>query len=168
MILKNNNSVKWLLFGMMAALWFTTISCAPIKRHDRIVRKYPFVHTLDSVTIVDTVKISVPEIHFDTVVQIDQLHDTVEFIKDRYHTKIWKIAGDDKIYVDGGCDPIVIEKIVTKRVPVTVYKDAKNDMLRNAFILFVVIFILLSIFNHYRKRKNECNLPDNSAGQSFE
>lgn len=164
MTLKNSNPFKMLLFISMAAMWFSCLSCAPIKRHDRIVRKYPFVHTMDSVVITDTVRISIPEVHFDTVVQIDQLHDTVEFVKDHYHTKLWKIAGDDKIYVDGGCDPIYIEKIITKKVPVTVYKNVKSDLLRNAFILFVIIFILLSILNHYRKRKNECNLPDNSAG----
>lgn len=164
MTLKNSNQLNLLLIFMMVAIWFSCLSCAPMKRHDRIVKKYPFVHTIDSVIVSDTVKITIPEVHFDTIVQIDQLHDTVEFIKDHYHTKLWKIAGDDKIYVDGGCDPIIVEKVITKKVPVTVYKSQKSDFLRNAFILFVIVFILLSILNHYRKQKNECNLPDNSAG----
>jgi hypothetical protein len=44
------------------------LSCSPIRRHDRLVRKYPFVHTVDSIKMIDTILITTEKVIADTVV----------------------------------------------------------------------------------------------------
>ena len=86
------------------------VSCSPIRRHSRLVEKYPFVHTVDSVTIVDTFTVIVPETKVDTVVKLKTLRDTVTITKDRLKVKLFTVH--DSVYIEGSCDTVTVEKIV--------------------------------------------------------
>ena len=63
------------------------ISCTPQRRFDRLVKKYPYLLTNDSLvirdTIRDTVRITIPEVEVDTVVKIKELYDTITIEKER-------------------------------------------------------------------------------------
>lgn len=88
-------------------------SCSPIYRHDRLVRKYPYVHTvIDTVERVETLRVYVPGAAADTVFWDKVRKDTVTLYKDRLTVKYFRDG--DTVYLSGKCDPIV------KRVPYTI------------------------------------------------
>lgn len=132
------------------------IGCAPIKRHDRLVRKYPFVHQNDTVIVRDTVRVTVPEVKIDTVFNESKLYDTIYLQKDHVKFKIWKVIGDTNVYVSGGSEKIIVEKIRNHKVPVTVYKE-RNPELRKALVWILIIMVGLSITNHYLRGRNQVN-----------
>lgn len=164
--MKASNKILYLLAGIgVAGLMFLT-SCAPIKRHDRIARKYPFVHKADSVTVVDTVQIKVPEIKVDTVFLESMLYDTVTITDtlQKLTVKLWKIPGEpEKIYIKGGVKEIIVERIITRKVPVTVYEE-RNPWLRNLIIWVIIILVIISLLNHHRKRIIERRIIEKPIG----
>lgn len=116
----------------------TLASCGPIKRHDRIVRKYPFVHTERIDTIRDTVKITIPKIEVDTQFHMKYLRDTVTIERNRLKIRMFTIH--DSIYVDGECDSVTVEKVVERIVPVTVYEE-RNRKWWWFIIPLILIFV---------------------------
>lgn len=129
-------------------------SCAPIKRHQRLVKKYPFVHTNDTVVVRDTVKVFVPKIEFDTVFHKVHMKDTVTIIKDRMKVQFYTVH--DSIYLNAECDTVTIEKIIEKKVPVKYY-EAKNDTPYQKYLIWILIglFILGLLFMLSKFKKNE-------------
>jgi len=104
------------------------ISCTPQRRFDRLVKKYPYLLTSDTLvvrdTIRDTIRITVPEVEVDTIVSVKELYDTIILEKDRIKVKVWRVK--DKVYINGRCDTIYIEKpierIVYRKIPVKYYQ----------------------------------------------
>jgi hypothetical protein len=128
-------------------------SCAPIKRHARLVDKYPFVHTTDTVLLIDTFKVFIPEVKIDTVFSLQQLIDTVTIEKDRLKIKVYTVK--DKIYISGKCDTVIVEKIITRKIPVKYYVEKKEfKILPWLIVAGIVLFTLYSLF---RKREDEEN-----------
>lgn len=130
----------------------TLLSCSPAKRFNRLITKYPYLLTTDSVVVHDTVRIVVPEVHTDTVVTLKELTDTVVLTKDRVTVKAWYVPKEKKVYLQGKCDPVYITKVVTKKIPVKYYehypwwKKFLNNALAFLFILGILylIYILVS------------------------
>ena len=123
-------------------------ACAPIKRHARLVEKYPFVHTQDTVEIRDTIRITVPEIRIDSVFSYKMLLDTVTLEKENLKVKIYRVR--DSIYVMAKADTITLTKEIIKKVPVRYYVDKKRiDWLKILVILAIVGFTLYALI---RKR----------------
>ena len=119
-------------------------SCSPIKRFTRLIEKYPYLITTDTVVIKDTITLYVPEVHTDTVVTLKQLIDTVTLTKDRVTVKTWYVPKEKKVYIQGKCDPIYITKIVERKVPVKYYeKDPWWKKLLNNLLAIFIIFALL-------------------------
>lgn len=148
-------------FGLAGAL----IACAPVKRHARLVEKYPFVHTQDTVEIRDTVRITVPEIRIDSVFSYKMLLDTVTLEKENLKIKIYRIR--DSIYVTAKSDTITLTKEIIKKVPVRYYIEKKHrDWLKILVILAIVAFTLYALFRkrhgiHINLGQNEKqNTPD--------
>jgi hypothetical protein len=56
---------------------FLLLSCTPQKRFNRLITKHPYLLTIDTVVIHDTIHIVVPEVDVDTVVEEKTLFDTV-------------------------------------------------------------------------------------------
>lgn len=117
------------------------ISCSPMKRHSRIVRKYPFVHTTDSVKLIDTIFIETDAVYYDTVVQDNLLFDTIILEKENLKVEVFRIK--DSVYINGKCDTIFVDKIVERNIPVRYYKE-KNKI--NLTLLIWLISFALIIF----------------------
>jgi hypothetical protein len=136
-------------FGLAGSIF----ACSPIERHSRLVEKYPFVHTQDTVKIVDTVRITVPRIKVDTVLSLKMLTDTVIIEKDRLKIKLYRVR--DSIYLEGKVDTLFIEKEVIRKVPVRYYVEKKRrDYLKIFVILSIVGFTLYALFRNRDKRIN--------------
>ena len=114
-------------------IFFT--SCSPIRRHDRIVRKYPFVHTTDSVTLIDTIRVTTDRVVSDTIVHESLLFDTVIVTKDNLTVKVVKIR--DSVYINGECDPIIINKVIERKIPVKYYE-------KKSFNWWIIVVVALS------------------------
>ena len=114
-------------------IFFT--SCSPIRRHDRIVRKYPFVHTTDSIKMIDTIQVITDKVVVDTVFGINELPDGVVVEKDNLKIKL--ITVKDSIYVDGQCDTIFIDKVVERTIPVKYYE-------KKSFNWWIIVVVALS------------------------
>ena len=130
-------------------------SCSPTKRFTRLIEKYPYLITTDTVVIKDTITLYVPEVHTDTVVTLKQLIDTITISKDRVTVKTWYVPKEKKVYIQGKCDPVYITKIVERKIPVKYYekypwwKKLLNNLL--AFlIIFVVLYILYRAYKFFR------------------
>lgn len=121
---------------------FIFISCSPIQRHARIVKKFPYVHRVDSVKLIDTIRINTNKVISDTVVYEKYLLDTIVLTKDNLTVKVLRFR--DSIYINGECDTIFVEKIIERNIPVKYYKENK----KNTFYwqIFAVILILIIIY----------------------
>ncbi len=134
----------------------TLLSCGPTKRFNRLITKYPYLLTTDSVVVHDTVRIFVPEVHTDTVVTLKQLTDTITLTKDRVTVKAWYIPKEKKVYIQGKCAPVYITKVITKKIPVKYYehypwwKKFLNNLL--AFLLIIaLIYLVYKLVTKYFK-----------------
>lgn len=127
------------------------ISCNPSKRFTRLITKYPYLLTQDTVLVRDTITLYIPEVHTDTVVTIKELTDTITLTKDRVTVKAWYVPKEKKVYIQGKCDPIYITKIVERKVPVYYYekyplwKKLINTLL-SIFIIFVVVYTAYKLY----------------------
>jgi hypothetical protein len=122
-------------------------SCSPIKRFTRLIEKYPYLITTDTVVIKDTITLYVPEVHTDTVVTLKQLIDTVTLTKDRVTVKTWYVPKEKKVYIQGKCDPIYITKIVERKVPVKYYEKYPwwKKLLNNLLAIFIIFALLYAL-----------------------
>ena len=121
---------------------FIFISCSPIQRHARIVKKFPYVHRVDSVKLIDTIRINTNKVISDTVVHEKHLIDTIILNKDNLTVRVLRFR--DSIYINGECDTIFVEKIIERNIPVKYYKERP----KNTFYwqIFAVILILIIIY----------------------
>jgi len=132
--------MKSWLFILLASL--TLLSCDPVKRHARLVKKFPHVHTPDTIVKRDTVRIEVPKVSVDTVFHESLLRDTIRIEKDRLKVKIYTIH--DSVYVNAECDTVTVEKIIERKIPIRYYSKTTFDWKSFLPILiFIIIFIII-------------------------
>lgn len=124
-----------------------TIGCGPIKRHQRLVEKFPFVHTQDTIIIHDTIREFIPKIQVDSIFHFSELHDTIFIEKERLKIRIHAIH--DSIFVEGECDSIFIEKIIERKIPIRYYEAKGSDWWK--WILAVLVFLTILAFIIKRK-----------------
>lgn len=72
-------------------------------------------------TVFQEVTLTVPVVQFDTVVKVQDWHDTITVVKDRVTTKVLVRPVTKEVYISSKCDSVVI----TKRVPYTVEREIK-------------------------------------------
>jgi hypothetical protein len=119
-------------------------ACSPTKRFNRLIEKYPYLITSDTIVVRDTITLYVPEVHTDTVVTLKELTDTITITKDRVTVKAWYVPKEKKVYIQGKCDPIYITKIIERKVPVKYYeKYPWWKKLVNNMLGFLIIFVIL-------------------------
>lgn len=133
---------------------FILIACTPQRRFDRLVKKYPYLLTSDTLvvrdTIRDTIRIVVPEVQIDTIVNIKELYDTVTIEKDRIKVKVWRVK--DKVYINGKCDTIYIEKpierIVYRKIPIKIYEKTPwyKTLLNNILGILLILLVIYTIY----------------------
>jgi hypothetical protein len=126
-------------------------SCNPSKRFTRLVTKYPYLLTQDTVFVRDTISIYVPEVKTDTIVTLKELIDTVTITKDRVTVKTWYVPKEKKVYIQGKCDPIYVTKVVERKIPVKYYEKYPwwKKLLNNTlgfFIIFVLVYVVYKLY----------------------
>ena len=132
------------------------VSCDPIKRHARLVKKFPHVHTQDTVKMVDTIRIEVPKISVDSFFQIDsflvELRDTIKVEKERLKIKMYAVH--DSVFIEGTCDTIFLEKIIERKIPIRYYEAKKENDFKKwggiILISFLIILILLIVYRLFK------------------
>tara|TARA_R110002072_G_scaffold138083_3_gene281055 strand:- start:545 stop:949 length:405 start_codon:yes stop_codon:yes gene_type:complete len=127
--------MKYLLLLITVLLF----SCSPIKRHARLVKKFPYVHTVDSVRLIDTVQLFTTAVHTDTVVEYTALLDGVTINKDNLTVEVLRIR--DSIYINGSCDTVFIDSIVERMIPVKYYESVNTNKI--PYYLYFVIVLLI-------------------------
>lgn len=128
-------------------------SCSPTKRFTRLIEKYPYLITTDTVVIKDTITLYVPEVHTDTVVTLKELIDTITISKDRVTVKTWYVPKEKKVYIQGKCDPIYVTKIVERKVPVKYYEKYPwwKKLLNNLLAIFIIFALLYALHRAIKK-----------------
>lgn len=125
-------------------------ACSPIKRHNRLVEKYPFVHTQDTLVVHDTISVIVPEERVDTIFKIDHLYDTITIEKERLKIKLFAVH--DSVYVEGQCDSIYVERIVERKIPIRYYEKCdKWNWLWWLVIIIGGIFVFYLISKYWKR-----------------
>lgn len=122
------------------------VSKRAIRKHERIVKRFPEVHQQDTIIVRDTLRVMVPEVKTDTIVHVDQLYDTIEVEKERLKIRVYRVL--DSVFIEGKCDTIEVEKIIERRVPIRYYKT-ESSWLKYVIIAGIVIFTLYALI---RKR----------------
>ena len=128
-------------------------SCSPIKRFTRLIEKYPYLITTDTVVIKDTITLYVPEVHTDTVVTLKQLTDTITLTKERVTVRAWYVPKEKKVYIQGKCDPIYVTKIVERKIPVRYYEKYPwwKKLLNNLLAIFIIFVVFYTLYRVYKK-----------------
>ena len=153
MRLKNS----WLLIVLLLI-----ISCTPQRRFTRLIDKFPHLLTTDTLTVHDTVKVEVPKVVHDTIINqhfFTQItRDTLVLQKERLTVKIFHDTIKKNVYIKGECDTITVEKIVERKIPIKYYertptwKKIINWILLVAIIL-VILYGLYRLFNFIKKKR---------------
>jgi hypothetical protein len=129
------------------------ISCTPQRRPERLLRKHPELTSVDSITIHDTIRVIVPEVHLDTVVTLQQLYDTVYLEQEQLKVKVW-MDRYNKVYIQGKCDTVYIDKIVTRKIPIRIYE--KTPLWKKIINwIFVFLLIITVIYTLYKVAKSK-------------
>lgn len=135
-------------------------SCSPVKRHARLIKRYPYLIKTDTIVKNDTIRLTIPEVRKDTVLQLDSflvnLKDTIVIEKENLIVKITQIH--DSIYVDAKCDTVFVDKIVVQKIPVKYYETVKDfDFRKNGmyalyiFLILLLLIILLKVLQFLKK-----------------
>lgn len=137
------------------------ISCSPQRRFDRLIKKNPWLLTKDTLfikdTIRDTIRINIPEVRVDTVVEYVDLFDTIYIEKEQLKVKVW-MDRYNKVYIQGKCDTVYIikpyEKIVDRKIPIRYYEKTPwyKTLLNN--IIGIFLSLLLVYFTYLIIRKH--------------
>jgi hypothetical protein len=132
-------------------LVFLIASCSPKARFTRLIEKYPYLLTVDSVTIHDTIRVVVPEVRVDTVVTVSALLDTVYLQQDQLKVKVWMKG--DQVFIQGKCDTVYVDKIIERKIPVKYYeKTPWWKRLLNNTLPFLIIFAIVYFVYRFIKR----------------
>lgn len=110
--------------GKIVLISFLVTGCLTVRnadrKHTRIVKNFPFVHTTDSVTFRDTIRLTIDRISKDTVLLNQVTTDTVILTEDRL--KIRYLNDGKTVYLRGDCDSIQVTREVIRNLPVKYYE----------------------------------------------
>ena len=124
------------------------MSCSPVKRHQRLVEKFPHIHQQDTVIIRDTIRVEIPKIQVDSIFLTKNLIDTVTIIKDRLKIQMYTVH--DSIYVTGECDTVTIEKIIERKIPIRYYEKSPVWLKQAKNWIWIFLAFLLGLVLIYR------------------
>lgn len=144
--------MKFYLFILV----LTAISCTPQRRFTRLVEKHPYLLTTDSIQLVDTVRVVVPEVKVDTVVQVDRLHDTITIQKDQLTVRVWMKG--DSVYVQGESDTVIVDRIINRTIPVKYYAKQEKGFVWKFFLMgvsitFFLLFLVYLVYKYYLNKR---------------
>jgi hypothetical protein len=119
----------------------TLISCDPVRRHNRLVDKYPYVHKDVTQIIHDTVSIVVPKISHDTTFIVVRDIDTFIIEKERLKVTIRKEF--DTLYVDAECDADTIT--IYRQIKAPLYTSTEHKHNRWKWWVWLIIGLALGM-----------------------
>lgn len=123
-------------------------SCSAQRRFERLIKNHPELLTTDSITVHDTIRVIVPEVKVDTVVDVQKLLDTVYLEQEQLKVKVW-MDRYNKVYIQGQCDTVYIDKVITRKIPVKYYE--KTPTWKKLFNkILITLFLLLILYAVYR------------------
>lgn len=129
---------------VMFLAFLFTVSCTTshnaVKRHYKIVEKFPFVHTMDTITLVDTVSVTFEKVEVDTIIKSEATVDTVTIEKERLKIKYFN---DGKtVYLWGNCDTLTKFKTIERKVPVGYYEKPLKWYQKDISIALLILAAL--------------------------
>lgn len=152
---KNQRKFNLKLYNMKFLILSTLLilcSCTPQRRFERLITRHPELLTTQYIVVRDTIRITVPEVHIDTIVDKQTLVDTIYLEKEQLKVKVWMKG--EKVYIQGKCDTVYIDKVITTKVPVKIYektpvwKKIINFIVTLIFIV-VILYILYRLIRKY-------------------
>lgn len=130
-------------------------SCSPVKRFHRLIDRHPELLTTDSITLVDTVRIVVPEVKVDTVVKFQSLYDTITLQKEQLTVKVW-MKGDD-VFIEGECDDVIIDRVITRTVPIKYFEKEANFLTKfftgGIGLTILLLFLVYLVYRIFLKKR---------------
>ena len=124
------------------------ISCTPQRRFTKLIEKHPYLLTTDTLVIHDTVKVTVPKIIHDTIINEHFFHeitrDTLVLQKERLTVKIFHDTIKKNVFIQGECDTITVEKIVERKIPIKYYE--KTPLWKKIFNWLIIAAILYGVY----------------------
>lgn len=144
--------MKFYLFILVLA----AVSCTPQRRFTRLVEKHPYLLTTDSIQLIDTVRVVVPEVKVDTVVQVDRLYDTITIQKDQLTVRVWMKG--DSVYVQGESDTVIVDRIINRNIPVKYYAKQEKGFVWKFFLMgvsitFFLLFLVYLVYKYYLNKR---------------
>lgn len=120
------------------------------KKLEKLVDRFPELLIPD--TIIDTIRIEIPEVRVDTVVLKS---DTINLVKDRWRVQI--VTRLDSVFITGGCDSIFVDRIVKVPYnaiqPVKVEKPKLFRSIQSAVFWLLIAAVVLFIVSRFLKYK---------------
>ena len=137
--------MRYILIALLIA------SCSPQARFTRLIENHPELLTMDSVTIHDTIRVVVPEVHVDTFVKVEALLDTVYLEKEQLRVKVWMKG--DTVYIEGKCDTVYVDKIIERKVPIRTFEKHPwwKKLLNNLLAIFIIFALLYALHKVIKK-----------------
>lgn len=127
------------------------MACSPKTRFTRLITKHPELLTQDSVVLVDTVRVVIPEVKVDTVVKVNDLLDTIFLEQEQLKVKVWMKG--DQVFIEGKCDTVFVDKIIERKVPIRYYeKTSKWKLLLNNLLPILIIFAIVYFVYRFIRR----------------
>lgn len=123
-------------------------SCSPQTRFDRLIEKHPYLIQTDTIIVHDTVLVKSPGVYADTIVEYKELHDTVFLEKEQLKVKVY-IDREKKVYIEGECDTVLIQKIIERKIPVKYY-EKKPFYIKALNFSVGILLTLLVLYIMYR------------------
>jgi len=136
-------------------------ACTPQRRFTRLIDKYPHLLTTDTLTIHDTVRVEVPKVVHDTIINehffTEITRDTLVLQKERLTIKIFHDTIKKNVYIKGECDTITVEKIVERKIPIKYYERTPTwkkiiNWILLAAIILAILYGLFRLFNFVKKK----------------
>ena len=123
-------------------------SCSPKMRFTRLIEKHPYLLTTDTLIIHDTVRVEVPRVVHDTIINehffTEITRDTLILQKERLTVKIFHDTIKQQVFIQGECDTITVEKIVERKIPIKYYEKTPTwRKIINQVLLWGVVLLLL-------------------------
>ncbi len=133
------------------------MACTPQRRFARLIEKHPHLLTTDTLVIHDTVKVTVPKIIHDTIINEHFFHeitrDTLVLQKERLTVKIFHDTIKKNVFIQGECDTITVEKIVERKIPIKYYeKTPLWKKIINWLIVAAILYGVYRLFLFLKKR----------------
>jgi len=145
---------------LVVTIFLLLTSCSPKMRFTRLIDRHPELLTSDTVTIHDTVNITVPKVEHDTVFTerfFEKIkHDTLVIQKERLRVEIYHDTIHDSVFIRGECDTVTVEKIVERRIPVKYYERTPTwrKILNQAILWGFILIIIYGVYKIIKFLKN--------------